>query len=118
MSLRIDPGRSNGRINVLIAGSAPGTQGKPGPRITGLMLNGDNILTVIMADGSQAQCNAEVLVQNAAANAVSAVTESLVFFVDEHGARIGIELPTQDPQKRGYAWLNGTYICVSDGPNS
>ncbi|OUL66317.1 hypothetical protein HK16_10555 [Acetobacter senegalensis] len=83
-----------------------------------MALDGDNILTATMSDGSQVRCDAGQLVQSAAENAVSSVTESMVFFVDERGAKIGIELPTEDPNIRGYAWLNGDYICVSHGPDA
>lgn len=118
MSALIDLTRSNRPLNVVIAGSAPGTKGDTGPTIKSMALSGDNVLTAILTDGTQVSCDATVVVQNAAAQAGDAVAESLVFFQDKNGVKITVELPTADPGVAGYAWLNGQYICVSNGAAS
>lgn len=61
MSVGIDPAQSNGPVNVLIAGSAPGTKGDTGLGIASIALGSAGMAIITMTDGTTRMVDATAL---------------------------------------------------------
>lgn len=89
MSIGIDPARSNGPLNVVIAGSAPGSPGKPGVGIASIAVGSAGQAIVTLTDGSTQQVDATALSEIATQNALAELGSGGLPEIDLSSATIG-----------------------------
>lgn len=77
MSIGVDPAQSNGPVNVLIAGSAPGLKGDPGVGISTAQVDDKGQLVITKTDGSLITLPLDAVIGLAAMQAATTLGTSL-----------------------------------------